>query len=179
MTVLTINAAIPNPYVSLNVLSGGLLQVDVNGVITDYNPFDYTGVQINGSSGNEIFNILATNLPTTITGNGTDTVTLGNTSNGVQGITSPVLVTDPPGGDFANVTVYDNPDTTARTATVSNTSITGLAPATISYAPQDLSSIFPRVRCGPASKLIPAEIRGAGLEGRDRMSASHWKAGRF
>jgi hypothetical protein len=64
---------------------------------------------------------------------------VGDTS-GVQEITSPVNITDPPPGDYADLTIDDSADTTAHSASVSNTSVTNLAPATISYSPQDLRS---------------------------------------
>ena len=140
-SVLSITGTAGNDYISLAGSGGTLLQVDVNGVITHYNPFDYTSVQIDGVGGNDTINILGTELPTTVTGRGHDTVTVGDT-NGVQDITSPVDITDvtfPP--SYIDLTVDDSTDAVGRNATISDTSITNLAPAAIDYTASNLSSL--------------------------------------
>jgi hypothetical protein len=140
-SVLAINGTAANDYISLAGSGGVLMQVDVNGVITHYNPNDYTSVTIDGVSGNDTINILGTELPVTVNGRGHDTVTVGDT-NGVQDITQPVNVSDvtfPP--SYLDLTVDDSPDAVGRNATISDSSITNLAPAAISYTAQNLSSL--------------------------------------
>jgi hypothetical protein len=48
LTALTITGTSGNDYISLAGSGNSLIQVDVNSVITNYNPFDYTSVVIQG-----------------------------------------------------------------------------------------------------------------------------------
>jgi hypothetical protein len=126
-----------------------------------------TGLYVYGGSGGNTFNVTGTSnfsditLLGTGTGTGNDTVNVENTSgtllvynkggqdsvyvgsNGsalggtVQGINGGVLVLGPGG---TNLTVDDSGDTTARTATLSDGSITGLAPSTIGWVPTSIAT---------------------------------------
>jgi len=77
-------------------------------------------------------NVLSTIAPTTIQGDSPsdDILNLGG-SNGLQGIAWPITITDTAG--FWDITADDTNDTTARTGTLSDGSLTGLAPANITW----------------------------------------------
>ena len=138
LPVLTVNGTSGNDSISLSNSGVFEFQVNLNSTITRYLYTSYSGVQINGVGGNDTISILAIGLPTTVVGAGQDTVILGD-SNGVQDITAPVTITDPP--SYAALTVDDSGDTTGRNATISDTSITNLGPAAINYHAADLSSL--------------------------------------
>lgn len=70
---------------------------------------------------------------------GMDTVNIGNPTNGVQDIYSPVIVYNPP--SFTTLNIDDSADTTGQTATYTSTDVTGLAPGSISWVTADISSI--------------------------------------
>lgn len=70
---------------------------------------------------------------------GADTVNIGNPTNGVQGIASPVWVYNPP--SFTTLNIDDSADVTGRTATYTSTDVTGLAPGSITWTASDISSI--------------------------------------
>src|SRR5262249_53104356 len=99
-----------------------------------------------GTAGNTI-NGLATGVTTNLIGHGRDTVNLG--SNGsLQGITGAVNVSNP--SSFTTLNVNDSADTVARSATLSQATfngdahwetLSGLAPAAISYYDYDVSSV--------------------------------------
>jgi hypothetical protein len=98
---------------------------------------DSTPTTLNGSTGNDTFNIQATSAALAInTGSGDSTVNLGSnapqsTSNTVAGLTGAITVTGD-GSDTLNFN--DAADTTARTATLSSTSLTGLGTGGLTYS---------------------------------------------
>ncbi len=71
--------------------------------------------------------------PLTINAQGTDTITVGAAPLGVQGLGSPLTLETSSGGTIATLNVNDSADITGRTATISSTTITGLAPHAINY----------------------------------------------
>jgi hypothetical protein len=71
-------------------------------------------------------------------GGGNDAVILGNAGS-VQGINAAVNVAN--SGAFTSLTVDDSADTTSRTASISYSSITGLAPAAINYTQGNLGAL--------------------------------------
>jgi Ca2+-binding RTX toxin-like protein len=74
-------------------------------------------------------------------GGGTDRVTIGGASGGVQGVQGPVSVANPAPGGSLILIVDDSGDTLPEQPTLTGTSITGLAPAAISYTPDNLVSL--------------------------------------
>jgi uncharacterized protein (TIGR03118 family) len=70
----------------------------------------------------------------TLNAQGTDSITLGAAPAGVQNLAGAVSLINSAGGTIATLNVDDSTDTVSRTATVSSTTITGLAPATIDYS---------------------------------------------
>ncbi len=104
---------------------------------------DQVAVSFSGST--DFVTVTATASSTTplvIAGNGgTDQVTIGSPSQGVQAILGPVSVSNTaPGGNLL-LTVDDSADTLARQAALSDTSLTGLAPAAVSFSPVNLSAL--------------------------------------
>ena len=75
--------------------------------------------------------VQSTTGPLTLNAQGTDSITLGAVPAGVQNLAGAVSLTNSAGGTIATLNVDDSADTVSRTATVSSTTITGLAPATI------------------------------------------------
>jgi hypothetical protein len=96
-------------------------------------------LNVHCGTGNDRAFVQSTVAPLTLNGGGGfDSVTIGN-SGSVQAINAPVTLLDPNGA--MRLTVDDSADASARTVLVASDSITGLAPATISYAGSDLSSL--------------------------------------
>jgi hypothetical protein len=83
-------------------------------------------------SGGTTIDVLTTSVPTAIHSQGNDTVVVSNNGS-VQGIQANLSI-DNAGGSTA-VTVDDSADMTARTATLTASALTGLAPAAIGYGP--------------------------------------------
>jgi acrosin len=103
------------------------------------------GIVINTGNDNATVNILAAVQPTTVTaGRGNDIVNLGKKGN-VQAIQAPVSILHPGAAGGVALTVDDSNDPVSRAVTmgVSNGTgtITGLAPATISYGAADVTSV--------------------------------------
>jgi hypothetical protein len=73
-----------------------------------------------------------------VVGGGSDTVNIGSAGS-VQGILGPVDVKDPP--SFTALNIDDSTDRKARTLSITSGAVTGLAPATITYAQSDLSAL--------------------------------------
>jgi hypothetical protein len=89
-------------------------------------------LNLNGGAGNDTFNVQDTFATVNIDGGGgQDQVNVGNGT--VSGISGPVNVTDT--GGSAYLLVEDYADSTARTVSVSDGSLSGLAPAAISWTP--------------------------------------------
>jgi hypothetical protein len=98
---------------------------------------DSTPTTVNGSTGNDTFNIQATSAALAInTGSGSSTVNLGSNApqsagNTVAGLVGAITVTGD-GSDTLNFN--DAADTTARTATFTATSLTGLGTGGLTYS---------------------------------------------
>jgi hypothetical protein len=93
-----------------------------------------TSITIDTGDFADFVKIRSTAVPTTVittgTGDDNDAVTVGNAGS-VQGITAVVHVTNV--NALSTLVVDDSADVTARTVTVSDTTIHGLAPADITY----------------------------------------------
>jgi uncharacterized protein (TIGR03118 family) len=72
--------------------------------------------------------------PLGINAQGTDTITLGGTTHGVQDFNAAVTLTTAAGVEIASLTIDDSADAIGQTASISGTTITGLAPNTIDYS---------------------------------------------
>src|SRR5207244_3865869 len=108
---------------------------------------DTASVTVSTGVGGNTVNVLATGVPTNLLGHARDTVNVGN-SGSVQGILGALSITNPP--SFTTINVNDSADTAARHATLSQATIngdshwetlSGLAPASISYYEYDVASI--------------------------------------
>lgn len=117
---------------------------------------DYVGaLNINTGSGGDTINVESTQgdylarlglysilrtTTTTINSGGADTITVGD-ANGVQDIEGKLVVNAVAVADSDTLTLDDESDTTARIVKVTNSSITGLAPAEIDYGLHALASL--------------------------------------
>ena len=88
--------------------------------------------------------------------NGADTVNIGNV-NGMTAITGAVSVDNTNGS--TNLTLNDAGDSGARNATISNVSVTGLAPASITYTAHVIALL---VLGGPFNDTFTASAAGSG-----------------
>jgi hypothetical protein len=123
-----------------NVLGG--VSVSIIGAQVEaasYNPSDVTAINIYPEFGNNTVNVFTTAVPVTIQSASLDTVNLGNSLTGVQGITAGVSVSNPP--SFTVLNIDDRADTVGRTATLTAGSLSGLAPGTITFRQTDLSAL--------------------------------------
>jgi len=101
-------------------------------------PIDW--VLVDTGTGTDTVILQRTAGATIINGHGAgDVLQLGNTTNGMQGIGSQVTINDSAGG--WNVTAADTADTTARTATLSDGLLTGLAPGDIKWTDGQVKNI--------------------------------------
>jgi hypothetical protein len=112
------------------------------------NEFFVGALNINSGKGGDTFNVQSTQTDdlvflsprhlfdftttTTITSGGADTVTVGD-ANGVQDIKGPLVVNNNGAADADTLILNDRGDGTAHTVTVTGSSVTGLAPAVVSY----------------------------------------------
>jgi hypothetical protein len=121
--------------VSIDETSAGGITVTMNNEVVTFNPGQITSVQVEPPAGSAQLqlSINDTNVPVTVVGSASDdTVEVGNGTDGVQGITAPIHVSS---SQLVSLTINDASDTGGRTASISATSVSGLAPATISYDP--------------------------------------------
>jgi hypothetical protein len=107
---------------------------------TPANPFVTT--TLHSGRGFNAVSVLATTGPLHVVGGGYgDQVNVGHNGS-VQGIRGAVSVTNPP--SYTALSVDDSFDGSGRAVSVTNASITGLAPAVISYQQYDLESLTVR-----------------------------------
>ena len=105
------------------------------------------------------FNILGTGEPINLIAHASANVYVGN-GGSMAGINGPLVLNDPPGGDYLTLHVDDSNDRLARTVTLSHVTISGttydrlafqnLAP--IDYRPADTNSVT--VRTGAAGATV-------------------------
>ena len=129
--------------ISVDTDAAGDVSVNLNGEIFYFDSGQLNSITVNTGGGINDVSIPHTSksVPVTVVGGlgSTDTVTLGNSINGVQGIQGDVTVTNPP--SRTRLVIDDSTDSIARTVTVTDGSVVGLAPATINYIGGDLSSL--------------------------------------
>jgi hypothetical protein len=117
--------------VTKNLAPGSTLNIGQTGQAPMSLPLD--PIVINTSTGNNTINIFSTWAPLTINGQGgTDSAFIGNQGS-LAGILAPVSLSNT-GGTTA-LTVDDSADPVAQMATLAIGSLSGLAPALISWAP--------------------------------------------
>ncbi len=138
-----------NDYIAVDVAPSGSLYAVLNGEANIYGAGQITSIQINpGGGANTVrINNVPSICPTTVTGDGANYVTIGNSFDGVQGINSGVNVYNgyptPSSTGHTNLTVDDSADTSGQSATLSDQpygvgsyqvgSLVGLAPAPINW----------------------------------------------
>jgi hypothetical protein len=124
------------------VASGGTTFGRVHGLAPgtiEFDPAHVSGpVQVQTGTGGNTVNVLATLAALSLVGHGTDTVNVGNTGS-TQGILGAVSVSNPP--NYTALTIDDSADATGHIVTLTSSSVTGLAPAPISYTQADLLSL--------------------------------------
>jgi hypothetical protein len=111
-------------------------------------------------SGNDTVNVQTISAPLTINGdNGRDAINIGSQAPNLNGtlanITQPISVTNT--SSLSTLSVDDSGDGTARTGTISGTSITGLglgASAAINYTGSQLNSLTVRDSAGGATVAV-------------------------
>jgi hypothetical protein len=126
-----------NDTILISTTSAGAAQVTLNGGTMTFSPGAVSTIRVNPGGGVNAVSVVGSPGEVDVTGNGSDTVTVGNGT--LAGIRGPVYVTNPP--SYTALTIDDSADTTARNVTVSGGAITGLAPAAIYYQQYDLKSL--------------------------------------
>jgi Ca2+-binding RTX toxin-like protein len=94
----------------------------------------FTNIRTGG--GTNAISVTGTSGSTSIVGRGTDTVTIGLAGGSLAGILGPVGISNPTGSTA--LVLNDAGDRAPGTITISESSVTGLAPANIGYAAGDL-----------------------------------------
>lgn len=136
LSALTVTGTAGNDTITLDATSTGGIKVTVNGTTKEYPAGKFDAVEINSLAGNDTINIKATVVPTTVSGEGRGIANVGNT-HGVQDIKAALKVNA--FGQGATLSADDTGDSTVRTAALATPGadteqITGLAPATVTYA---------------------------------------------
>jgi hypothetical protein len=138
-----------NDSITIDVNGRGGVFANLNGEITGFDPGQITSIYIDPGLGvNTVqINNVPANCGVDVTGDGVNHVTVGNGSNGVQGINSVVFVYNgyptPSSTGYSTLTINDAADTVGRNATMVDQPfgvgsyqrgyITGLAPATLEW----------------------------------------------
>jgi hypothetical protein len=128
-----------NDTISIDTNGAGGVSVTMNGESASFDPGQITAIDVYPYGGSNTVNVYNTKVPVNIQGLGSDTVNVGNSTHGVQGITADVTVTNPP--SYTTLNINDGADPVGRTATVTSSSVSGLAPATIHYHQLDLNAL--------------------------------------
>jgi hypothetical protein len=159
----------PPAYTTLNVDDsadpyGGTTSVYDYGVFGQaapggvyYTGNDVSALNVNTETGGNTVNVYAT-MPyhsTSIIGHGPDAVNVGSPYyGGVQAIQGPLYVSNPP--SYTTLNVDDTGDATARTATVTNGSVSGLSTYPISYVANDLAALNVTTGSGGDTVSVPS-----------------------
>jgi hypothetical protein len=169
------DSATPYP-VTYTLGAGSIQSTDAPaGYSIAYNNLN-NNVILEGGTGADTFNVLATNVFTQIVGNGPSTVNVGNNGS-VQQIKRNLSITDPP--SYVTLNVHDENDNAYRTATLqtlySKTEppigrITGLSSGAIDYRYKDTGSVnlfTPSVGAtiDVLSAEVPTNLVASGFQG--------------
>ena len=142
---LTINGTGASDTFTVDVNSRGGVQVSVDGQYFSFDSGRISSITLNTDGAGSTVNVYNTSAaaPLTIYGHATDTVNVGNASNGVRGINGNVTVNNPP--SFTTLNIDDGADPIARTAFVDKSGINGyligMAPAVIYWNTNDIASV--------------------------------------
>jgi hypothetical protein len=117
--------------VAIDVTASGGIYANLNGVVTTADPGVYDGVNYFSGNVSDLVYIYNTNVPVFVESDATDLISIGNFDNGVQGIMAGVTVNDP--SQTTLLSIDDSPDTVGRSVAISDISVTGIAPASISF----------------------------------------------
>ncbi len=140
--VLTVNC--DNNGNDITLYHGGSVELPETYIqAPNYNQFYYdtqfSSIQVNSGDGNDTISIPSLRKPLTINGGaGVDTVNVGESQDGLASVWQPVTVMNTPGRGSTSLNLDDTGDPQARSVTLSDTAVTGLAGAPISYRPGDL-----------------------------------------
>jgi hypothetical protein len=104
-----------------------------------YRYSDTSAVTLQTGSGGAVVNVLATAVPVTLTGHGSNTTVNVGSAGSVQGIAGALTVSNSGGSTALNVD--DSADPVGRRVAVTSSALTGLAPAGINYQPSSLSAL--------------------------------------
>jgi hypothetical protein len=150
------------------IVSGGANFGSITGLAPaaiNYKYADTAAVNITTGLGADTINVRATGVATNLSSSGgRDVVNVGD-SGSVEGILGGLTIRNPP--SFTTLNINDSADTVGRNAVLSTMipgvgSITGLAPATISFAYADTSTpVNIRTAVGRVSWFVSANARAS------------------
>jgi len=104
----------------------------------DWAEFDVTAVTLYAGTGADTVNVTSTLAPLTIHGtNGSDVVNIG-AAGSTRGVAAVAIDNS---AAYTHITLDDSADTTGRSVTLSDSSITGIAQASINWVAGDISAI--------------------------------------
>ena len=144
----------------------GLAPADI-----DWSEFDISAVTLYAGTGADTVNVTSTFAPLTIHGtNGLDTVDIGNAGS-AQGIHGAVTIDNY--SNYTNILIDDSADTTARLATLTDSGVTGIAPAAINWTAPNIGTITLGMGTGADTVNVlstePA-VTIQGTDGHDRVT---------
>jgi hypothetical protein len=137
----------------------------------DWAEFDISAVTLYAGTGADTVNVTSTDAPLTIHGtNGLDAVDIGNAGS-AQGIHGAVTIDNY--SNYTNILIDNSADATARMATLTDSSVTGIAPAAINWAADDIGTVTLGMGTGADTVNVlstdPAVVI-QGTEGHDRVT---------
>lgn len=143
-STLVISGTAAADTITLAASPSGDIPVTFNGKQTDYPVASYSAVQVNSGGGSDVVTVQATLRSTTLSSTGPASVTIGNTTDGMDDIGAPISVTNS-GGSTA-LTLNDFYAPAAKTVTVDAAAdgsglVQGLAPADVRFAPTGTGSL--------------------------------------
>lgn len=139
----------------------------------DWAEFDVTAVTLYAGTGADTVNVTSTLAPLTIHGtNGSDVVNIG-AAGSTRGVSEVAIDNS---AAYTHITLDDSADATGRSATLSDSSITGIAQYPISWVAGDVSAIELRMGTGNdtlnvLSSKAPVTIQGTA--GHDTVTISN------
>jgi hypothetical protein len=127
---------------ALDWSSSGGVQINLNGPPIQFYPGTVRSINLYGGIGATTINVLRTapSVPVSIdSGKGGAVITVGNAANGVQGIQGPLNIRNDYG--LTTLTLSDVANNTPRNVLFSANSISGLAPAPITFASAHVNAL--------------------------------------
>ena len=145
---------------------GGLAPANI-----EWSKADVSAITLYMGTGPDSVNVQSTYKPLTIHGtDGLDAVDIGNAGS-AQGIYGAVTIDN--ASNYTNIIIDDSADATARVATLTASSITGIAPAVINWAADNIGTITLGMGTGADTVSVlstdPA-VAIQGTEGHDRVT---------